>query len=222
MAGCFGTLKPAEEKGLLSARFGDDDEVNGATVSTDGGAGPDAIYTIGHGTLPAEARMELLEAQDITRLVDIRSFPGSRHNPQFGREEMERWVPAAGIDYRWLKVLGGRRRSQDESRHMALRHPAFRSYADYMETNDFASGMAQLLTLATEQPTAIMCSESVWWKCHRRLVSDRETERTPSAGRGQGGGKRSGVRRRHAGAVTLGRSGHTGETILRPTYHDRR
>ena len=172
MAGCFGTLKPAEEKGLLSARFGDDDEVNGATVSTDGGAGPDAIYTIGHGTLPAEALMELLEAQDITWLVDIRSFPGSRHNPQFGREEMERWVPAAGIDYRWLKVLGGRRRSQDESRHMALRHPAFRSYADYMETNDFASGMAQLLTLATEQPTAIMCSESVWWKCHRRLVSD--------------------------------------------------
>ena len=79
MAGCFGTLKPAEEKGLLSARFGDDDEVNGATVSTDGGAGPDAIYTIGHGTLPAEALMELLEAQDITRLVDIRSFPGSRH-----------------------------------------------------------------------------------------------------------------------------------------------
>lgn len=160
------------DRSLRSICFGNDPAVGAQTPAISGDALPDAIYTIGHGTLPADELTALLEAQGITRLVDIRSFPGSRHNPQFGREEMERWVPETGIDYRWLKILGGRRRSQDESRHMALRHPAFRSYADYMESDDFAEGLTELLALAVEQPTAIMCSESVWWKCHRRLVSD--------------------------------------------------
>jgi len=130
------------------------------------------VYTIGHGTLSADELVTLLSDQGVDRLVDIRSFPGSRHNPQFGREEMERWVPEAGIDYRWLRGLGGRRKPTDDSPHVALRHQAFRSYADYMETDDFAAALTELLALAAERPTAIMCSESVWWKCHRRLVSD--------------------------------------------------
>ncbi len=140
--------------------------------TTNAESAPEAVYTIGHGTLPADDFAALLTAQNITRLVDVRSFPGSRHNPQFGREEMARWVPDAGIDYRWLKALGGRRRSRDDSRHVALRHPAFRAYADYMESEEFAAGLSELLVFAAERPTAIMCSESVWWKCHRRLVSD--------------------------------------------------
>lgn len=133
---------------------------------------PEGIFTIGHGTLAAEDLATLLRDQGVTRLVDIRSFPGSRRNPQFGREAMEQWVPETGIDYRWMEALGGRRRSQEESRHVALRHPAFRSYADYMESEAWAGGRDELLALAVEQTTAIMCSESVWWKCHRRLVSD--------------------------------------------------
>lgn len=133
---------------------------------------PDVVYTIGHGTVSADELVTLLADQGVTRLADIRSFPGSRHNPQFGREEMERWAPEAGIDYRWLRDLGGRRKAEGESQHVALRHQAFRSYADYMESDEFNSSLAELLKLAAEQPTAIMCSESVWWKCHRRLVSD--------------------------------------------------
>ncbi len=133
---------------------------------------PKIVYTIGHGTVSADELVTLLADQGVARLVDIRSFPGSRHNPQFGREEMERWVPKAGIDYRWLRDLGGRRKAEGESPHVALRHPAFRSYADYMESVQFTSALAELLELAVERPTAIMCSESVWWKCHRRLVSD--------------------------------------------------
>ena len=133
---------------------------------------PEVVYTIGHGTLSADELVTLLSDQGVDRLVDIRSFPGSRHNPQFGREEMERWVPEAGIDYRWLRGLGGRRKPTEDSPHVALRHQAFRSYADYMEGDDFAAALTELLALAAERPTAIMCSESVWWKCHRRLVSD--------------------------------------------------
>jgi uncharacterized protein (DUF488 family) len=135
-------------------------------------AKPDVVFTIGHGTLEAGELGTLLHEHEVTRLIDIRSFPGSRRNPQFGREAMEQWVPESGIEYRWMEALGGRRRSQEKSRHVALRHPAFRSYADYMETEAWAGGRNELLALGAEQATAIMCSESVWWKCHRRLVSD--------------------------------------------------
>ena len=131
-----------------------------------------AIWTIGHGTLPAEDFARLLHDADIELLVDVRSFPGSRHNPQFGREEMERWVPEAGIAYRWMRELGGRRRAVDDSKHVALRHVSFRAYADYMETPAFLAGVEELLRLAAGQHVAFMCSESVWWRCHRRLLAD--------------------------------------------------
>jgi uncharacterized protein (DUF488 family) len=130
------------------------------------------LQTIGHGTLPAEAFASLLDGAHVGRLVDVRSFPGSRHNPQFAREEMERWMPGAGIGYVWMSELGGRRRPVAGSKHVALRHDAFRAYADYMETPAFLAGVEELLTLARSEPTAVMCSESVWWRCHRRLLAD--------------------------------------------------
>ena len=130
------------------------------------------FHTVGHGTLPAEAFASLLEDAHIGRVVDVRSFPGSRHNPQFGREEMERWAPIAGLGYVWMRDLGGRRRPVAGSKHVALRHDAFRAYADYMETPAFLAGVDELLVLADSESTAVMCSESVWWRCHRRLLAD--------------------------------------------------
>ncbi|HTK16318.1 MAG TPA: DUF488 domain-containing protein [Acidimicrobiia bacterium] len=130
------------------------------------------LYTVGHGTLPAEVFAALVEGAHVARLVDVRSFPGSRHNPQFARGEMERWVPDAGIGYVWMRELGGRRRAVADSKHMALRNDAFRGYADYMETSAFLAGVEELLMLARSKTTAVMCSESVWWRCHRRLLAD--------------------------------------------------
>lgn len=130
------------------------------------------LRTVGHGTLAATAFTTLLDEARVRRVVDVRAFPGSRHNPQFGREEMERWVPDAGIDYVWKPALGGRRRPHPGSLHVALRNDAFRAYADYMETDEFLDGIEGLLALAARAPTTVMCSESVWWRCHRRLIAD--------------------------------------------------
>lgn len=103
-------------------------------------------------------------------LVDIRSYPGSRHNPQFAREAMERWMPAAGLFYSWMRDLGGRRKPAPDSPHVALRHVSFHAYADYMGTSEFIVGVDDLL--AGGAARTVMCSESVWWRCHRRLVAD--------------------------------------------------
>lgn len=133
---------------------------------------PLTLHTVGHGTLPAEGFAALLDGAQVRRIVDIRSFPGSRHNPQYGREEMERWAPAAGLGYSWMPELGGRRRAVERSKHVALRHDAFRAYADYMEAPAFLAGVQELLAVADGESTAVMCSESVWWRCHRRLLAD--------------------------------------------------
>jgi uncharacterized protein (DUF488 family) len=128
------------------------------------------IHTIGHGTLAQEDFAVLVANAGIGRLVDVRSFPGSRHNPQFGRDEMARWLPEAGVTYEWMRLLGGRRKPVPGSEHVALRHPAFRAYADHMETPEFLTGVDELL--AGGEGQAVMCSESVWWRCHRRLLAD--------------------------------------------------
>jgi uncharacterized protein (DUF488 family) len=130
------------------------------------------LRTVGHGTLAAEAFAALLDRADVAYVVDVRSFPGSRHNPQFGGGEMERWVPEAGLGYVWMGDLGGRRRPIAGSKHVALRNDAFRAYADYMETEPFRAGVEDLLAIATSDSSAVMCSESVWWRCHRRLLAD--------------------------------------------------
>jgi uncharacterized protein (DUF488 family) len=130
------------------------------------------LRTVGHGTLTAEAFAALLDGAGVGRVVDVRSFPASRHNPQFGRDEMEQWAPGAGIDYVWLRELGGRRRPIPGSAHVALRNDAFRAYADHMQTPEFLAGVEELLTLAEGGSSAVMCSETVWWRCHRRLLAD--------------------------------------------------
>ena len=130
------------------------------------------VYTIGHGTATEDAFVTLLRDAGIEQLVDVRTAPGSKRNPQFLREAMERWIPAAGIAYRWEKNLGGFRKPDPATPNVALRHPAFRGYADYMRTPEFRSALDRVLAEAAERPTAVMCSESVWWRCHRRLLSD--------------------------------------------------
>ncbi|MGH9052185.1 MAG: DUF488 family protein [Acidimicrobiia bacterium] len=128
------------------------------------------LFTVGHGTLESEAFSRLLRNAGVRRLVDIRSFPGSRRHPQFNREGMAGWLAEAGFSYRWEPRLGGRRRERPESPNEGLRNPSFRAYADHMRTPEFSAGLHQLLGEAS--PTVCMCAESLWWRCHRRLVAD--------------------------------------------------
>lgn len=130
------------------------------------------IFTIGHGTLPADAFFTLLGAAAVQRLVDVRSYPGSRHNPQFGREALESSSELEGIRYEWLRDLGGRRRPRPDSRHDALRNDAFRGYADHMESDAFSVAVDHLVAESVGEQTAVMCSETLWWRCHRRLLAD--------------------------------------------------
>lgn len=131
-----------------------------------------AIYTIGHSTRPIEEFIALLQQHKITRLVDIRTIPKSRHNPQYGQDELRQSLAAAGIDYVYLKDLGGLRPASKNSINDAWRNTSFRNYADYMQTPAFGGALDQLIQLAEERVTAIMCAEAVPWRCHRSLVSD--------------------------------------------------
>lgn len=130
------------------------------------------IWTIGHSTRSLEEFLELLYSFQIKTLVDIRSFPGSRRFPHFNKEALEISLPKNNIQYIHLKKLGGRRKVTLDSKNTSWRHIAFRGYADYMETNDFKEGIKELETIAIKQRTAYMCSEAVWWRCHRSMVSD--------------------------------------------------
>ncbi len=130
------------------------------------------VYTVGHGTLSEAALGELLHAVGADHVVDIRSFPASRHNPQHGREQLERWLPKAGITYSWDRRLGGRRHSLDPSPNIALHHKAFRAYADHMVGPEFHGGLDALVEIAGTANVAVMCAESLWWRCHRRLLAD--------------------------------------------------
>src|SRR5690606_40838241 len=129
------------------------------------------LVPVGHGTLSAGALADLLRDSGVEVLVDIRSYPGSRRHPHFSREEMARWLPDAGVAYRWEPRLGGRRRPRADSPHVALRNEAFRAYADHMDTPEFTAALDDLLAGAARQRTAVMCAESAWWRCHRRLLA---------------------------------------------------
>jgi uncharacterized protein (DUF488 family) len=131
-----------------------------------------ALLTVGHGTLSAEELETLLGDAGVDQIVDVRRFPGSRRHPHHAREALERTLPATGVDYCWEERLGGRRPRISGSRHVALRNDSFRAYADWMESPDFSAALDTVLEGATRRTTAVMCSESVWWRCHRRLVSD--------------------------------------------------
>lgn len=131
------------------------------------------LYTIGHSTRSLDELVEALQSHSIQTLVDIRSFPTSRRLPHFGRESLQQALPQAGIDYLWMKELGGyRKRIRNDSPNVALRAGGFRNYADYMLTADFQRAIAELLVLAEQSRTAYMCAERLYFRCHRMLVSD--------------------------------------------------
>ena len=132
------------------------------------------VYTIGHSTRSLEEFTALLGAAGVTRVVDVRAFPMSRRHPQFNKDALAMTLPAAGIDYRHMPALGGRRRRPEgaPSRNGLWKVEAFRNYADYAETPAFRAAIAELDAFARDQPTAFMCAEAVWWQCHRRLITD--------------------------------------------------
>lgn len=133
---------------------------------------PLTVWTIGHSNRSTDGFLSLLKAQDVRCVADVRRFAGSRTNPQFGPVPLEASLRAEGIDYVALPELGGRRAPSPTSENTVWRHPNFRGYADYMETPAFRDGLARLATLAAEQRTAMMCSEAVWWRCHRSMIAD--------------------------------------------------
>lgn len=132
------------------------------------------LLTVGHGTATRQELTSLLRGAGVGEVVDIRRFPGSRRNPDLASEELARWLPESGIGYRWEPRLGGRRRlpAGTSSPDTWWRVEAFRAYAAYMRSEEFGEPMADLLAGLPTTRTAVMCSETLWWRCHRRLVSD--------------------------------------------------
>lgn len=130
------------------------------------------IWTIGHSTHPFDEFVAMLNSFQIEVIADIRNFPGSRKFPHFNKESLELSLPQNNIGYVHLKELGGRRKANKDSANTSWRHPAFRGYADYMETDEFKEGINELERIALKHRTAYMCSEAVWWRCHRSMVSD--------------------------------------------------
>lgn len=170
------------------------------------------FLTFGHGTATQEQLTALLSDAGVRRLVDVRRFPGSRRHPYVAGLELEKWLPQAGIEYRWEPRLGGRRRvpPHEAGADPWWRVEAFRAYAAHTRTEEFGAGMVDLLTEVTgsrpDSPVTIMCSESLWWRCHRRLIADvgvllhgitvqhlmhdgTRTEHTPAAGARVAAGK---------------------------------
>jgi uncharacterized protein (DUF488 family) len=151
------------------------------------------IWTIGHSTRTIDEFVSLLKANGIKLLADVRAFPGSKRYPQFNKDALAESLSAQGIRYEHLPQLGGKRKSKPDSRNTAWRNASFRAYADYMETDQFQKGIERLLDVAAQGaapkafgaevrhdgweavtlcPTAIMCAEAVWWRCHRSLIAD--------------------------------------------------
>ena len=131
-----------------------------------------SIWTIGHSTRTLDEFAGVLETYDIDLVVDVRRFPGSRRLPHFGAAELEAGLASNDIGYKWLPSLGGRRNALPDSRNTAWTHPAFRGYADHVATEEFAEGLEELLILSGGLRTAVMCAELLWWRCHRRIISD--------------------------------------------------
>jgi uncharacterized protein (DUF488 family) len=133
------------------------------------------LYTIGHSTRDTAELLELLRAHGVEQVVDVRTIPRSRHNPQFNGDRLSRSLDQAGIRYVHLKTLGGLRHSRPDSVNLGWRNASFRGFADYMQTKNFAAGLRRLKLLAARRPTAIMCAEAVPWRCHRSLIADALT-----------------------------------------------
>ncbi|MFP5368206.1 MAG: DUF488 family protein [Actinomycetes bacterium] len=132
------------------------------------------LITVGHGTADREQFGALLHGAGVETLADVRRFPGSRRNPDTGREALQEWLPAGAIDYLWFEGLGGRRRPSADEPELDgwWRVAQFRAYAAYTRTGEFEAALVDLRAVAAQRRTAIMCSESVWWRCHRRIIAD--------------------------------------------------
>jgi uncharacterized protein (DUF488 family) len=136
-------------------------------------AGVQRIFTFGHGTAGEAELAAIVRGAGIQAVIDVRSIPKSRAHPHVWAERMAQWLPdLSGASYEWRPELGGFRKPRPDSPNVALRHPAFRGYADYMQTAEFREALVELVNGAALRTTAIMCSETLWWRCHRRLIAD--------------------------------------------------
>lgn len=145
-----------------------EDPVAGAPPTPSAGT----IWTVGHSTHPLDEFIDLLTAHGITMIADVRRYPGSRKYPHFNADALSAGLAESGIGYAPFPELGGRRPPRPDSPNTAWRNHAFRGYADYMETGAFRAAIDRLTALAREERVAIMCSEAVWWRCHRSLIAD--------------------------------------------------
>ena len=131
------------------------------------------VWTVGHSTHPLPEFVAILQANGIETIADVRRFPGSRRHPQFGAEALGASLAQHGIAYHWFSGLGGRRRPDPlDGEGTGWRHPSFRAYAQHLQSEEFAQGLHELLHVAEASRAAIMCSELLWWRCHRRLIAD--------------------------------------------------
>lgn len=130
------------------------------------------VWTIGHSTRTLDDVIALLQANGIRSLVDVRTVPKSRRHPHFAGDALASSLPRAGIAYHHLPALGGLRKPRRESTNLGWQHESFRGYADYMQTDAFVGALTELEIIAAASPTAVMCAEAVWWRCHRRLIAD--------------------------------------------------
>jgi uncharacterized protein (DUF488 family) len=135
------------------------------------------IFTVGHSTRSIDDFVELLRAHGVRQIVDIRSIPRSRHNPQFNADLLERSLKQRDIGYDHIKGLGGLRHARKDSPNLGWRNTSFRGFADYMATPEFSEGLESLIDIANERDTAIMCAEAVPWRCHRSLIGDALTKK---------------------------------------------
>jgi uncharacterized protein (DUF488 family) len=133
---------------------------------------PSTLWTVGHSTHPLGEFLDILHAHGITRIADVRRFPGSRAYPHFNPEQLERSLAESGISYTPMPTLGGRRKPRADSQHHAWHNDSFRGYADYMDTAEFAVAADELAALARDDRVAAMCAEGVWWRCHRSMIAD--------------------------------------------------
>jgi uncharacterized protein (DUF488 family) len=130
------------------------------------------LLTVGHGTAGQDEFLRLLHGAQVTAVVDVRTAPGSRRSPHLARDRLARWLPDDGIAYRWEAALGGFRKPAPDSPDVVWRNASFRGYAAHTRTPEFVAAMAALLEQARGARTTVMCSEAVWWRCHRRLIAD--------------------------------------------------
>jgi uncharacterized protein (DUF488 family) len=133
---------------------------------------PPVIFTVGHSTRSAEEFVALVKIHQIAAVADVRLIPRSRRYPHFNDDQLALWLPRAGITYHPFKQLGGRRRPAKDSVNLGWRNDSFRGYADFMQNESFHRALAELIDVAAQQPTAMMCAEAVPWRCHRSLISD--------------------------------------------------